>query len=159
MAPKQAVAYGGAAPRMRIARSGYAPRAMASASWSIPALPQEVPALRSAVASYAVEHEVHDPPINDLRLAVSEAVTNAVLHAFRHGPPGKVDVSLEIDRNNNEVTVVVTDDGVGMAPRPDSPGLGLGLPMIATLAHTMEIRTPPGGQGTELCMTFALPVG
>jgi anti-sigma regulatory factor (Ser/Thr protein kinase) len=131
---------------------------MVTARWSIPAEPQEVPALRSAVASYAAEHDVFEPPINDLRLAVSEAVTNAVVHAFRTGTPGKVDVSMTVDHAVREVRIVVADDGMGMVPRPDSPGLGLGLPMIATLSHTMEIRTPPDGRGTELCMTFELPV-
>ena len=130
---------------------------MATATWSIPAEPHEVPRLRSAVAAYAAEQDVFEPPINDLRLAVSEAVTNAVVHAFRQGTPGKVDVSMTVDHQASEVRVLVADDGMGMVPRPDSPGHGLGLPMIATLSHTMEIRTPPGGRGTELSMTFALP--
>ena len=132
---------------------------MTTASWTIPAEPHEVPRLRAAVTSFAADHDVPDPPINDLRLAVSEAVTNAVVHAFRGGGPGEVDVSVTIDRSGGEVVIVVADDGMGMTPRPDIPGLGLGLPLIASLANTLEVRTPRNGRGTELCMTFDLPVG
>ena len=39
-----------------------------------------------------------------------------------------------------------------MTPRPDSPGLGLGLPLIANLSDNLEIRDGPDGRGTELVM-------
>ena len=56
----------------------------------------------------------------------------------------------------DELTVIVTDDGRGMRPRPDSPGLGLGLPTIGRLAALVDLRVPEGG-GTELSMTFVAP--
>jgi serine/threonine-protein kinase RsbW/stage II sporulation protein AB (anti-sigma F factor) len=115
-----------------------------------------VPRLRSAVTEFAESQRVVDPPINDVRLAVSEAVTNAVLHGYEKGAPGQIRVALTVDWPTSELRLVVTDDGMGMNPRPDSPGLGLGLPMIAALTQTMEVRTPAAGQGTELCMTFGL---
>ncbi len=126
--------------------------------FSAPARPQAVPELRTAVVQYAGEHAVDDPPLSDLKVAVSEAVSNAVLHAFRDGEPGTVTVTVDIEPSRNQVRVVVTDDGAGLAPRPDSPGLGLGLPLISTLAEQVDIRTPPEGSGTELCMTFRLPL-
>jgi serine/threonine-protein kinase RsbW len=52
--------------------------------------------------------------------------------------------------------VCVTDDGSGMAPRDDSPGIGLGLPLIRHLADQFEHRRPPGNVGTELWMHFRL---
>ena len=52
--------------------------------------------------------------------------------------------------------MIVTDDGRGMQPRTDSPGLGLGLPTIGRLAALVDLREPPGG-GTELTMTFVTP--
>jgi anti-sigma regulatory factor (Ser/Thr protein kinase) len=55
------------------------------------------------------------------------------------------------------VELVVTDDGHGMSPRPDSPGLGLGLPLIASLADKMEIRSPERGSGVAIWVRFALP--
>ena len=54
---------------------------MASASWSAPAAAESVSQLRQAVADFAYEHGVTEPRLSDIRLAVSEAVTNAVVHA------------------------------------------------------------------------------
>ena len=52
-----------------------------------------------------------------------------------------------------DLHVTVSDDGVGMVPRLDSPGLGVGLPFIAHLADTLDIEHSPDG-GTRLSMTF-----
>jgi anti-sigma regulatory factor (Ser/Thr protein kinase) len=41
-----------------------------------------------------------------------------------------------------------------MTPRPDSPGLGLGLPLLAALTERFEVQSRPGG-GTRLCLFFA----
>jgi serine/threonine-protein kinase RsbW/stage II sporulation protein AB (anti-sigma F factor) len=131
---------------------------MPSARWSAPASPQAVSVLRTAVVAFAGDQSVLDPPLGDLKLAVSEAITNAVLHAFRSGEPGRVTVTVDVEPAESEVTVVVADDGGGMVPRPDSPGLGLGLPLIGTLADTFEVRTPADGHGTEVAMTFHLPL-
>ena len=54
-----------------------------------------------------------------------------------------------------ELLVTVRDEGTGMAPRIDSPGLGLGLPLIAQTAHSLEVRQAPTG-GTEMRMSFRL---
>ena len=54
-------------------------------------------------------------------VVVSEAVTNAVLHAYRdREQPGQVHVSASLDDDGVEVSVA--DDGLGMRPRADSPG-------------------------------------
>ena len=50
---------------------------------------------------------------------------------------------------------LIADDGRGMPPRSDSPGLGLGLPLISDLATSLEIADGDGS-GTVLHMTFAL---
>ena len=98
-------------------------------------------ALREALAGVAVD-------IDAVELAVSEAVANVTVHAYRDERPpgadlGRVRVSARID--GDELSVVVSDDGVGMSPRPDSPGLGLGLPLIAQLSDGLEIEQRPTG--------------
>jgi serine/threonine-protein kinase RsbW/stage II sporulation protein AB (anti-sigma F factor) len=50
--------------------------------------------------------------------------------------------------------ICVCDDGRGMSPRPDSPGLGLGLPIVAALAQRFEVQPRTTG-GTRLLMVFA----
>jgi two-component sensor histidine kinase len=51
-----------------------------------------------------------DPPMSDLRLAISEALTNAVLHAYRDREPGSMTVVVAIDAERGDVTVRVIDD-------------------------------------------------
>jgi anti-sigma regulatory factor (Ser/Thr protein kinase) len=129
---------------------------MPSASWTAPATAESVPQLRQTVVDFAYEHGVPEACLEDIRLAVSEAVSNAVVHAFRGRADGTVIASVIIDAPE-WVEVLVTDDGSGMAPRDDSPGLGLGLPLIRHLTDQFEHRRPPGGDGTELWMRFRLP--
>jgi len=84
---------------------------------------------------------------------VSEAVTNAVLHAYRdQARPGRVHVSASID--DQGVAVSVDDDGLGMRPRLDSPGVGLGLPLMGDLADRVEVMSR--GPGTRIRALFHL---
>jgi stage II sporulation protein AB (anti-sigma F factor) len=93
----------------------------------------------------------------DVRLAVSEAVANAVVHGYRGQRAGPV--TLVAEAEDSEVKVVVSDEGCGMGPRSDSPGAGLGLPLIAEMSESMSVNPGRGGRGTELCMTFGLHPG
>ena len=88
-----------------------------------------------------------------MRLAVSEAVSNVILHGYRESGNGAFTIA--VAWNGDELHVTVRDDGCGMQPRMDSPGAGLGLPLIANLADTFSVTAPPGG-GTEVVMTFSL---
>jgi serine/threonine-protein kinase RsbW/stage II sporulation protein AB (anti-sigma F factor) len=113
------------------------------------ATPAAVPGVRRAVVDFAELHGVGVAP--DVALAVSEAITNAVLHAYRDEGPGQVRVvaCAEPDR----LVVVVRDYGCGMSPHPDSPGLGLGLSVIGRLVTELNIERPDDG-GTRLRMCF-----
>ena len=117
------------------------------------AVPASVPALRSAVAAFARAVGIGEPLLSAVKLAVSEAVTNAVLHAYVGSRPGPVHVAAWLE--DACLVVEVSDDGGGMMPRLDSPGLGVGLPFIADTADSLDISSSPGG-GTQLRMTFAL---
>jgi anti-sigma regulatory factor (Ser/Thr protein kinase) len=91
-----------------------------SASWRASARAESVAFLRQTVADFVAAAGIAEPDVTDIQIAVSEAVTNAVMHAFRDGTePGIVDVSVTVD--DGQVEIVVRDDGRGMAPRDDSP--------------------------------------
>lgn len=123
-----------------------------AASW--PAVPEAVADLRRQVVEFARGAGAPDESISSIRLAVSEAATNVVLHAYAaRSEPGKM--HLRVTREIDILRVVVSDDGDGMLPRQDSPGLGLGLPLIAQLVDGLEVG-PTAGGGTELSMRFAL---
>jgi serine/threonine-protein kinase RsbW len=119
----------------------------------LPASPATVPHVRRALMRFASAHGV--PEASDIGLAVTEAVTNAILHAYRGGESGEMRVvaCAEPDR----LVVVVRDYGCGMSPRPDSPGLGMGLSIIGRLADELNIECPADG-GTRLRMHFEAPL-
>lgn len=87
----------------------------------------------------------------DLALAVSEAVTNAIVHGYRDGGSGQID--LECWRDGDDCFVEVSDRGVGMRPHPGSPGIGMGLPVITALADSVEIVSLD--RGTAIRMRFS----
>lgn len=121
-------------------------------SWSAPATPEVVARLRGEIAGFAAEAGIGGPPLADVRLAVSEALSNVVMHSYRGDPkPGRIDVAAEI--SDDELHVVIADGGSGMAPRADSPGAGLGLPIMASLAGGFEVRSRDP-RGTELHLCF-----
>jgi serine/threonine-protein kinase RsbW/stage II sporulation protein AB (anti-sigma F factor) len=124
------------------------------ASWELPAEAATVATIRGGVREFARSHGAAKPLLIDLALAVTEAVTNSVVHAFVGREPGTVRTSIRA--GTGELIVTVVDDGRGMQPRADSPGLGLGLPTIASLTTSMDMHAPPGG-GTAVTMTFAAP--
>ena len=122
-------------------------------SWSAPAVPASVPLLRGKVVRFAAAAHVADPPLADVRLAVSEAVTNVVVHGYHLDPePGPVDVTATID--GDALRVVVADEGAGMVPRIDSPGVGVGLPLISSVANAVEVRSrDPRGTEVHICFS------
>ena len=105
------------------------------------------------MAAIARECGLSPARVQDVRLAVSEAVTNAVQHAYRDREPGDVHGIACI--RDGHLRIVIADDGIGMTPRTDSPGLGLGLPLISQLAHSIEVRST--AEGTEVHMVFPCP--
>jgi serine/threonine-protein kinase RsbW len=128
-------------------------------SWE--AVPDSVPTARRAVVEWLRAANTTDPPLGEIEVVVSEALANAVTHAYRDDGdgdgegddrPGEMRVRIEL--HPREVEVVVEDDGLGMIPRADSPGLGLGLPLIAMLSDRLDVQSAPGG-GTRLAVMFA----
>ena len=115
--------------------------------------PAIVGGVRAAVVRFAQEAGFEDT--GQIALAVSEALTNVVIHAYRDGDVG--DVRIVACDEPDRLVVVVRDYGAGMLPRADSPGLGLGLPLISSMTDALQIEAADGA-GTLLRMHFTKPV-
>jgi serine/threonine-protein kinase RsbW len=113
------------------------------------ATPAAVARARAEVARFADNYAIDEPV--DISLAVSEAVTNVVLHAYRDGRAGSVRVVACM--RPLELVVVVRDYGCGMKPHPGSPGAGLGLSIIGAATSEMRVERPDDG-GTRIRLRF-----
>jgi serine/threonine-protein kinase RsbW len=120
---------------------------------ALPARAENIAIVRHAFGALGEAYEASEQMLSDLRLAVTEACTNVVVHAYPDGQEGPMEVRASIA--GEQLTVVVRDRGEGIAPRPDSPGLGLGLPLIASLADTVQLGRDESGH-TEVRMGFTL---
>lgn len=116
------------------------------------ASPASLPVIRAEVDRVARDLLNPDRRL-DVSIAVSEAATNAVLHAYPGvAPPGEVRVA--VWRDDRRLVVEIADDGRGFTPgdRSVRSGLRLGLPLMSTLAD--EMRCVSGGHGTRVTMCF-----
>jgi anti-sigma regulatory factor (Ser/Thr protein kinase) len=123
-----------------------------SAHWTAPAKADEVGRMRRAAAATAAELGLSGVALEQFELAVSEALTNVVLHAY-HGSPGPM--SMEVEGDEDAIRVTVADEGDGMAAQAENRGLGLGLGILASAADCCLIRTRRG-HGMQITLGFGL---
>jgi serine/threonine-protein kinase RsbW len=120
---------------------------------TLPARPENVSVIRHVLGAFAEALRLPDELVEDLRLAVTEACTNVVRHAYPSSDvPGPVEIS--IVPSEDVVSVTVSDRGRGIGTSSDTNGPGLGLPLIAAIADEVDLQPVPGG-GSRVAMTFA----
>lgn len=117
---------------------------------SLPARPDSLGVIRHVLGAFAEALRLPPDLVEDIRLAVTEACTNVVRHAY-DGDDGPIDVVVRPSRDRLEI--VISDRGRGMAPSPDLEGPGLGLQLIAALADSVELQEAPTN-GSRLKMAF-----
>lgn len=120
---------------------------------SYPAVPEAVPLARRLVSDAAAAAGAGGEQLEEIRLAVSEAVTNAVVHAYDDGETGRFQLVAAVA--SGELWVLVSDDGRGLHADNESRGLGIGLSLISGLSDDFAIVNRASG-GTEVQMRFDL---
>ena len=117
---------------------------------TLPARAENVAVVRHVLGALAEALNLDRAVVDDMRLAVTEACTNVVRHAYG-GSEGTIDV---VVRPRGELLeVVVTDEGRGLDPSPDTAGPGLGLALIEALTHSFEVERSDHA-GSRLVMSF-----
>jgi anti-sigma regulatory factor (Ser/Thr protein kinase) len=119
---------------------------------TLPARPENVAVIRHVLGAFAEALQLPADLVEDMRLAVTEACTNVVRHAYHDGEPGPIDVVIR--PNGHKLDLIVSDQGAGIGPSPDLAGPGLGLPLIAALTESLEIEQEPSA-GSRLRMSFS----
>jgi serine/threonine-protein kinase RsbW len=118
---------------------------------TLPARSENVAVVRHVLGALAEALAMPPALVDDMRLAVTEACTNVVRHAYDGESEGTIDVIVRPRGDVLEVTVA--DEGRGLGPSPDTTGPGLGLPLIAALAD--DVRFERGvSSGSRLVMRF-----
>ena len=122
---------------------------------TIPAKPEYITLSRLALAGLSRVRRFGDDTLADLKLALTEACSNSVRHAY-DGGDGHVDISFEL--RDDRLIVEVADDGSGFEPSEldgrDGNGEltegGLGIAIIRSIADEVEIGDGPDGRGSRL---------
>jgi anti-sigma regulatory factor (Ser/Thr protein kinase) len=126
----------------------------------IPALRVTLPAhrdslalLRHVVRGFRDAYAIESATMDDIVLAVSEAATNVVVHAYG-SRPGTLTVVAHVD--DGQLHILVRDHGIGIVPPADTPVRGHGLALMEHVAAELEIVGSPAG--TDVLMSFDLVV-
>jgi serine/threonine-protein kinase RsbW len=124
---------------------------------ALPAVPASVTVARQAMSGLADALAWDAAFLVDLKIAVSEACSNVVAHAYPDdGHAGPILLRAWVD--GTTLTVSVADEGRGITPTiSKGAGLGLGLPLMAALSDEVQVKSATEG-ATEVTMTFTLPV-
>jgi anti-sigma regulatory factor (Ser/Thr protein kinase) len=110
--------------------------------------------IRHALGAVAETLGLPCPVVDDIRLAVTEACTNVVRHAYAGDGDGDETIDVVMRPRSGGLDVIVADNGRGIGASPDSSGPGLGLPLIAALADSLQIERSADA-GSRLTMSFA----
>ena len=124
----------------------------------LPARPDTIPRVRRAIEHAAAEARLPRTVVDDARLAVTEACTNVVRHAYDPDEAAQPEFEVRVEPAPGTMRVVVEDQGRGLGPSPDDAGPGLGLRLIAVLTSRLEVE-PGHTRGTRLSMCFAAGPG
>ena len=117
---------------------------------SFPAITGSIPLARRVITEWAQDAGADPEQIDQIRLAVSEALTNVVLYAY---PWRTGEIHVTARMAGNELWVLIADSGCGIHAGRDSEGLGLGLALISKMTDGFSVVERSSG-GTEIRLRF-----
>ncbi|MCI5943496.1 MAG: anti-sigma F factor [Eubacterium sp.] len=123
-------------------------------------LPENERIGRTMAAAFAAMINPTLEELSDFKTAVSEAVTNAIIHAY---PEGRGEIKMSLERKGREFTVIVSDEGKGMenvrksmeplyTTLPEQERSGMGFTFMEAFTDKLEVESRPG-HGTIVRMT------
>lgn len=115
---------------------------------------------RTVVAAFAAQLDPTLEVLSDIKTAVSEGVTNAIIHGYEYG---EGIIAIEAFINNGEIKIIIKDEGKGiidvkeaMEPfytsKPDLERSGMGFTVMETFMDSLIVESIQG-QGTTITMT------
>jgi serine/threonine-protein kinase RsbW len=132
-------------------------RAAGVVALTIPAKPEYIALGRLALTGVLRTEGVEQEVVADLKLALTEACSNSIRHAYADGREGFVEIRYELEEGRLDVEVA--DDGAGFDPKllaadiRDVDEGGLGIAIIRALTDELELGPRAGGSGSRLRFT------
>jgi len=123
----------------------------------LPAEAAQIPVARRAIAEYCARCGLPAHLVDDVKLVVTEACTNVVLHAYEGELVEEHAFEVSARVEDDAFVVTVSDQGRGLGSPSRNRGLGLGLRLALQLAGGVHTSNALAGRGTRLTMRFALP--
>lgn len=134
---------------------------------SFPAMSENEAFARMAASAFVMPGNPTLEELSDIKTAISEAVTNAVLHGYNQDGKGMIHMCFE--RKEDFFTFIVSDEGVGienvqqaMEPlytsRPELERSGMGFSFMEAFMDSLKVESEPG-KGTRITMTKSLGTG
>ena len=126
-------------------------------------LPENVALARVVVASFAAQSDITISELEEIKVATSEAVSNAIIHGYKNENSGKI--TLVLSRELDVLSMTVEDYGVGIADikqalepaySSDPDRMGLGFVFMKSFMDNLEVESKLG-QGTRVAMSKKLP--
>lgn len=116
---------------------------------------------RISVAAFVSQLDPTIDELNDLKTAVSEAVTNAIIHGYNNDPEGVVTIEARIE--GDTVSIIIRDEGSGIedvelarqplyTSKPELERSGMGFTIMENFMDHFEVTSEPG-RGTSIQMT------
>ncbi len=128
--------------------------------FTMPSLSVNESVARSVVSSFLIQSDPTVEELSDIRTAVSEAVTNSVVHGYRH-TNGKIELTMKL-LENREIYIKIRDKGCGIADveqameplfttAPEEERSGLGFSLMQTFMDKLSVKSAVG-KGTTIIM-------
>jgi stage II sporulation protein AB (anti-sigma F factor) len=115
------------------------------ATLTVPSQPSYLIVCRQALIGAVAGLAVTDDQLDDLKLLLSEACSNAIIHGYDNDPDGVIEI--EFRASPHEIEVAVSDKGRGFpgGRLPERPGFGLSLLHELSTRHRIDTQRPEGG--------------
>ena len=120
--------------------------------------------VRATISGFCLQLNPTIDELTDVKTAVSEAVTNSIVHAYPKNEPG--DILINVALYNESVEIEITDYGIGITnleeakkpfytTKPDQERSGMGFTVMESFMDKVEIsNNPNGGLKVLLLKTF-----
>ena len=129
------------------------------------AIPENVSLARIMATGFIAPLDPTVDESSDIKTAVSEAVTNAIIHGY-HGRPTPNAIQMHLACHGRTISVTIADSGVGIndidavrqpmyTTKPDLERSGMGFTIMETFMDSVEIKSTPGA-GTTIILTKTL---